>query len=333
MTVLCPPSRVSAWAIPALLRLAEVCYGQSEYFLLSTLQDLRDEWCGPHSGHVVVFTDNPDRALADALLENRGPVIALLEDPIGVVKHLMASHALDPVSAARLTTTTFATLESIANSASRLLRITAAECVDPDNFLTEVCNFIDVNLSEEQRNWIVSYVGVYYEDDHYYSNIDLFIPTEVTDAVGPLRSILLGASVSEFIWSPSLFLGVDNLGDPSNLPVESSIDLLGPARILLYGPYFHLPKGKWDANVVFSVADNISGNRLFVELMSGMDLLVGKRATLPEQGRFQIILSFEVEEPRDPIQLRMSTLEGAIEGVLSLDGVFVRSSIGMPPSS
>ena len=139
----------------------------------------------------------------------------------------------------------------------------------------------------------------------------------------PFDSLFQWTPTDRFRWTRGVFLGVDQVGLPTNkLPAEW-IDLTGPARILFYGPYFHLPVGAWGANISFAVDKNLSGNMLFAEVISGSKVIVTSTFPLPKTGAFEFTIPFEVTEPRDPVQIRMTILEGAIEGLLSLKDVTI----------
>jgi hypothetical protein len=108
--------------------------------------------------------------------------------------------------------------------------------------------------------------------------------------------------------------------------LRGPIDMVGPARYVLYGPYFHLPAGAWIAEVVIELADNRSGNRLCADIFSG-EVLGGVVMPLMASGVFVFSIPFRLIDPFLPVELRFQLLEGAIEGRLALRGaVFVKDA-------
>jgi hypothetical protein len=120
-------------------------------------------------------------------------------------------------------------------------------------------------------------------------------------------------------WPVSLFKGSDN---PA-APFAGRVELLGPARIIAYGPYLHLTAGQWQAKVVFEVADNHSGNQLCVDVYAE-EILSVITAQLPAQGTYTFQIGFEISNPAKPVELRFHILSGAIEGVFTLSSTSVR---------
>ena len=138
------------------------------------------------------------------------------------------------------------------------------------------------------------------------------------DALQGYEHLLAGHAAHTFSWPSSVFLSAEEKG----APVAGPISLMGGARCFLYGPYFHLPAGRWKATADFSVADNGSGNRLKLDVFTDQVVFEGS-CPLPAQGSFRLSVTFEVTEPRLPVQLRFFNEDGAIEGQFDLHEVSI----------
>ena len=81
----------------------------------------------------------------------------------------------------------------------------------------------------------------------------------------------------------------------------------------MYGPYLHLPVGRWRVSIEMELVDCLSDNRLGIEAVSGR-VVAAVTMRLPPQGRRGLDLDFDVTDPFLAIELRFQLLTGAIEG-------------------
>jgi hypothetical protein len=98
------------------------------------------------------------------------------------------------------------------------------------------------------------------------------------------------------------------------------IDLTGPARFIYYGPYFALPAGAWSADVSIEVSDCYSDDPIAIDVVSRKVLAV-VRMKLPRSGVYGCQIRFQIEEPSQPIEIRLQLLTGAIEGVIRMHSI------------
>lgn len=114
--------------------------------------------------------------------------------------------------------------------------------------------------------------------------------------------------------------------EPPYTSLSGPIDLLGPARILTFGPYFHLPEGTWTAEVTFSLTENYSGNTFMVDIYTNADeILAVSKGDLPAGGTFKTRLSFLVSSSDERLELRTFILLGAIEGRIEILSITLQS--------
>jgi hypothetical protein len=119
-------------------------------------------------------------------------------------------------------------------------------------------------------------------------------------------------------WPVSMFLNADY---PA-APFPGRVELLGPARFIAYGPYLHLTVGRWQASIMFEVADNYSGNQLYVDSFAG-EILSVVTTQLPTQGTYTFQIGFEISNAAKPVELRFQILSGAIEGIFTLNSAIL----------
>ncbi|ORE92350.1 hypothetical protein [Aurantimonas sp. 22II-16-19i] len=111
--------------------------------------------------------------------------------------------------------------------------------------------------------------------------------------------------------------------------VQAPFPLVGPARTLVSGPNLHLPAGRWLMEIVFGIEENGSGNRLKIEVKEARRPRGKQEIDLPKRGRLAVTIAFEVEETKHAVGIEIATMEGAIEGMLSVESMRLRR-IGAP---
>src|ERR1700710_1521089 len=84
------------------------------------------------------------------------------------------------------------------------------------------------------------------------------------------------------------------------------VDLLGPARLLIWGPYLHLPKGRWRASMEFEVVGNLSPNQVIADVLVGGEFAGIGTFDLPERGVFAWSLAFVVADVEKAIEVRLT---------------------------
>jgi hypothetical protein len=119
-------------------------------------------------------------------------------------------------------------------------------------------------------------------------------------------------------WPATAFLSVD--ADGGVLP--PTINLAGPFRCPVYGPYFHLPRGVWEGLCMVRIWDNHGRVSYRLDVFSDTphfeaDIL------LPVSGLHEFRFQFRNDNPGSALQVRFIQTRGAIEGMMQFDGVEV----------
>jgi len=114
------------------------------------------------------------------------------------------------------------------------------------------------------------------------------------------------------MWLGPLFL----LGDIPDTWMRGPVDLSGPARCVLYGPYLHLPRGQWDARLILGLAGHDGTESFTVEIVCG-DVIAKGSFSAEGSGLFEVGMEFAHRDPHMPIEFRLFLDVGAIYGWLS----------------
>lgn len=109
-------------------------------------------------------------------------------------------------------------------------------------------------------------------------------------------------------------------GDHPNQPAPAILNLVGPARVIVYGPYFHIPTGYWVVQAQFAFSPAACNATLALEF-HGTSRLARCKLQVEHAGIFQIELPLHITSAHETIELRLLLENGAIEGHLGLDDI------------
>ena len=116
-------------------------------------------------------------------------------------------------------------------------------------------------------------------------------------------------------WGREQLLSCDVAGRAETCP--EMMDVTGPARCLVFGPYRRLEPGLWRATAVFDLCPEAARRRLIVQF-GAMPEFTTK--DVPRQaGRHRIEMDFEVE-PQDQVEVRLLMTLAGFHGELRFSG-------------
>jgi hypothetical protein len=135
----------------------------------------------------------------------------------------------------------------------------------------------------------------------------------IDQVLSPMVLTSFSRDVTPICWPSSVFL----YGDRPNECAPLVADVTGAARVIFYGPYLHLPAGRWRVQVVLGFSDDIFGTPFSIEVHGSA--VVAKAVVKPNGGGiFRGSFSMAHTKPQDPLELRIRNEEGAIEGRIGL---------------
>jgi hypothetical protein len=310
--------------------IVEAVTGETLSLHLTNLQQLRERFEERGGGSVVVTSDFPDEDLIGFLINSALPLIAFGDDMREMVEWTAHSRRMSMENAIRfcsnivcvLTPAFLVSRTLVLGPGSRPSAIVAAIVAhlfpnDDEGLAARLYEtlvqegklspdgFADWRLTAEPltRDAVRAEPGRM---------------AELQSALMSYGSIIAGRLPVDIEWPVALFTCPDteNWREP--------IDLTGPARIVMYGPYLHLPAGKWVARVEFEIDGAISGVEAATDVFIS-EVLVEKVFVMPRKGIFAFELGFEVSDPRHAVEIRLSTKRSAIEGLLLVRSVVVRA--------
>lgn len=140
----------------------------------------------------------------------------------------------------------------------------------------------------------------------------------VRQVLQPMFALALGEGQAPVIWPLACFYAGDQPGEQAAPVVETE----GPARILYYGPYFHLPAGRFRVDVQMFFSNDVPASMFAAEMVAGTPL--ARIEFRPEYGGlFQATMPLIVERADLPIEFRIWLLSGTISGQFGLRQVLL----------
>lgn len=319
----------SFWGFSVVNHIVQVVLGDHRHVHCNSMAELMEGVAGGRDQHVVITTDFPDSDVAELLRKHAVPTIAFIDRPAEATAFAMTNAGFTMPQAVTLLSYRFCAVHNVLRSGEVLffdgqsyegvvqdvvrsiydflpkakphqtfeqnaqllmpnneglctvlsqLRLGTNNAKTPDECLAD--------LPDEQRittkAWCEGFEPIFVRQE--------------------LQTVRLPSDIMSF--SP---IGGDETGH---------FQLTGPRRCLMWGPYVHLPEGRWLAKCQLEVAHNPSGARIAVDVLAGDKQVALVQATLPIQGVFASEIAFDVERFNWRIELRLHLLEGMIEGEL-----------------
>ena len=137
----------------------------------------------------------------------------------------------------------------------------------------------------------------------------------------PLKSYAAGAIQALVHWPRTAF----RLGEPPHETAPERVELVGPSRSLVYGPYLPLPAGWWEVELRMYFSEEAC-RRTFTVDMVAEDNIGTIRLKPTSAGTFRARMIFHNPRADFPLALRVVLEHGAIEGRMGLESVLLRHS-------
>jgi len=142
----------------------------------------------------------------------------------------------------------------------------------------------------------------------------------VEGALAAYAKCFAGDDLGTITWSRELFI----VNGDSGQGLADAIDVSGGLRILIFGPYIHLPAGSWTARVLLGFSPEAAGHTFLVDAFSGRQL--GSTSFQPERaGVYTVDINFSLDEPDGQgLEIRVWVWSDRARGQLAFGHVILR---------
>ncbi|MBV1701005.1 MAG: hypothetical protein KGQ46_04200 [Hyphomicrobiales bacterium] len=332
--------------------MVSVLLGIPTHAHVNDFETMQNAWANAATAegrNLFMVSEAPKAALSNLFIRARVKSIIAIEPFDALVAHLKSSQSLDFVSAVRRASLYGSLMHDLACSPSSLLITHQWLNRDLMRVISEMAEFLGLACTPDDSQAILTLL---LGDAASVVSLRDYIIRKFPDS----RAILVadrgltswehrtlkatshgydtlqqGERIQQVEWNTAFFINHDQ----AHKSLAEPIDLIGPPRIVIFGPYLHLPEGEWEAEIDFKVTESYSKNELMIDALVFLDgnNLSNPRINfqLPESGRFKIHLKFQNTPVIASLQIRFHLTTGAIEGVFELSRVVVRR-INVPPS-
>lgn len=331
------PSPTSLWVLHAVRAAAQVLFGDHRFLTSSTLEGFRSDRHSTDSVCTVLYITAPSSRLVKLLVRAGASFVTAIDAPSDVVSFLVSARGMTLPGAFREYMKSTASLEPITSLPLGCHVSSSAHYTPFPGFLRGVLNSCRLEIGPA----LIEEVAAAIVDQHPQGasvTVGHLICQHVVGAERPGTASALDDQGKALADTLGQQIGSICIGDPSQSikcplilyigdeevvydSVGPWLSMVGPARCILWGPYVHLPMGRWRAQAAIAVRENFSGNTLQIKVVRALSTYAEVNASLQPSGAFEFDMEFEIDEPIDPLEITFTLKEGAIEGALRLIGM------------
>lgn len=332
------PGIMFSWGTAALKAIACEVYGDCNIVKVETLPQLQDAWRNRTSEAMIITSHYPDQELCAFLMRSKAPYLVFTENVMDALNWLAKTTGTIDIPLVRAMSASLACISQIRTHPS-ILAVQRQKMgpVQIHRILGHFCRTLGINLSKDGIIRCLEKLGTDFSgpapdlsriptfeesarklDGHYmapgaeYEAISPKIRAIALDVLKPLDGSVMRSPIKHIIWPLQTFL----LADKAGANIVDEIELVGRARCVVYGPYFHLPPGEWTARFSLRIDNEIYGQIFTIEIHNA-ELLSKIRIRPSQTGSFVAQAQFLIERAKEPIEVRLFTESGAIEGSIA----------------
>jgi hypothetical protein len=263
----------------------------------STLDALGRLMIGSSAQHLVIGARQPDERLRQALAARNVPFLLALDDPRDAAADILGETGADPRIVVR----------AVANSCPLVMQFDGLPGVlalhadhgrsDPAAAVSAIAAHFGIAVGAREIAAIVQELAPLaagQSSGQRPAPADLLPAAAgkmLEGALAGYRRCFRDGRLDQIVWTRDLFyLAAD--GTSPSAPVE----VAGGARVLIYGPYIHLPPGSWSAQVILGFSPETTRSRFLVDVYAD-----GQLACTTFQpgatGVYSADMSFSLGEP------------------------------------
>lgn len=324
------PSPESVFTIHCVTEIVRRTRGEVQVIPLNTGED--GDRLAEASPNVptLPFFDTPDSQAREALLAMGGPIVVVTGDFAETARFCMVARDLDVLQAARFVSQSFSCLEPL-HRKGHVRWIALDKAASLTDWIDQVAGWLGLQPSVWQparQQMLADYAAWPTVEAAIHALVQFAdtasaawerLPASTHPLFETLGTFYRSGSIDTVFWPADCIL---EPGDPA-FPVTEAIPLTGPARMLTFGPFLHLPPGLWSARYQFEVDEHPAGNLMEFDVVNGSKVLVSRRALVNGAGKFGFDCEFEMEESRLPVENRAILAEGSIGGLFKPVGIWL----------
>ena len=327
----------STWVFNV-VRALFACVG--EYIFSSSADDGLDalDRMPIYPDHVILKSHSMDQRFLRIARLARAKLIVSTRDPLDSVVSQKERFGHSSKLAAVDLTRSFATIESLPSGLDRLNFRYEDSYTTKRRTIFEIAGFLGLRVTRDQSERIFRALepgavkaivqaleadpaqrrdpGAYWHPNHvgdgrvgkWRDRLVAATQSMVSGCLTPLASPELWKHEA-IRWSADLF----SYGNEKDEPQIVELECEGDSRILVFGPYLHLPCGRWRATPLVEPTAGGCGPRITADVYlpnSGRESLASREARAPD-----LSLRFDHHDHFQPVEVRLASVAGSKGGI------------------
>jgi hypothetical protein len=278
------------------------------------------------AAHLVMGARQPDERLRAALNATNARFLVALDDPRWAVADILGSTNSDLRAVTRAIANSCPLAMQCASS-PRAITIRGHQAdVDAAGTVTAIARHFEITLGGGEAQRVVDDLagrGLCYAPGSP-DEVALRSPATrhkmVEGALAAYAKCFAGGDLAAIIWPRDLFI----VNGDSGKGLTDALDVAGGMRILIFGPYIHLPAGSWTARVFLGFSPEAAGHTFLVDAYSGGQL--GSTSFQPERaGVYTVDINFSLDEPTGQgVEIRVWVWSDFARGQVAFGHVILR---------
>jgi hypothetical protein len=253
---------------------------------------------GTSAAHLVFGVRQPDERLRAALTAMNARFVVALDDPRSAVADILASVNGDLRAVTRAVANCCPMVMQCASSPGAITIRGNQAGMDAVAAVEAIARHLDFPLGDGEAQCIVQELaarGLCYgprTPEEEAARNSATAQKIVEGALAAYEKYFGGDDLGEIVWPRELFIVNGDAGNG----LTDVLDVRGGLRILIFGPYIHLPAGSWTARVLLGFSPETTGYAFLIDAHSGGQL--GSTSFQPVKGGvYAVDINFSLGEP------------------------------------
>jgi hypothetical protein len=311
------PGRFAEWCERTLCALVEASFGELETAVADTLDQIALTAVKTSTANLVIAARQPSADLRAALAASERRFVVALDDPYAAFGNLIADHRLDWRTALRAAAGSCAALASCAALPGALVLRAGEDGRDRTAAATAMAEWFGLDPAKAAALQGPVHPAPASAAGGPANRHPPGVVAAIDGALAGYVERFGDGAMGPLVWRRELFF----IGDKPKETADRAIDVGGPVRYLLYGPYLALPPGLWSGTVVLAVSRAAANVSYSFEVLAGARFECLARGTLAPSGEgvCETTVEFAVGEATgQPIEIRIANLQPAFDGRLAM---------------
>ena len=276
--------------------------------------------------HLVMGARQPDERLRAALGATNARFVVALDDPRCAVVDILGNTNGDLRAVTRAVANSCPLVMQCASSPGAITIRGYQADIDAVGAVAAIARHFELTLDDGEAQRVVDELagrGLCYAPaslDGGPAQSPVTGHKMVEGALGAYAKCFAGGDLAGIIWPRELFI----VNGDSGRGLTDALDVRGGLRILIFGPYIHLPAGSWTARVFLGFSPEAAGHTFLVDAYSGGQL--GSTSFQPERaGVYTVDINFSLDEPSGQgVEIRVWVWSDYARGQVAFGHVILR---------